>query len=246
MTNRSPGTPAIGLHQRIDNLARSRPDIVLIGPFLVYLALLGLTALATPIWQPAMIALRGAGAIAVVWIFRKHLPPWGKPHWAIAIIAGLLVAWGWIAGQYLCNSIGLPIRLPIYPGSVDPTYDPRDTFGATNLFHTWWVLRLTVATTAVPIVEELFWRAFLLRALIDWHQFERVQLGTFTWVSFLGTSALSMFQHPDNWVVSVLCWMAFNAIFYWTRSILCLVLVHGITNLVLYLMTLAINDFSFI
>ena len=104
---------------------------------------------------------------------------------------------------------------------------------------------MTVACTAVPVVEELFWRAFLLRALIDWQNFERIPLGTFTWLSFLGTAAISTLQHPDNWGVSVLCWMAFNAVFYWTRSILCLVLLHGFTNLALYLMVLRVGDWAF-
>jgi uncharacterized protein len=106
-------------------------------------------------------------------------------------------------------------------------------------------LRMTVACTAVPIVEELFWRAFLLRALIDWQNFERIPLGAFTWFSFLGTAAISTLQHPDNWGVSVLCWMAFNGVFYWTRSILCLALLHGFTNLALYLMVLRVRDWAF-
>ena len=97
----------------------------------------------------------------------------------------------------------------------------------------------------MPVVEELFWRAFLLRALIDWHNFDRIPLARFTWVSFLGTSLISTFQHPDNWGVSILCWMAFNAVFYWTRSILCLVLLHGVTNLILYLIVLRVDDWSF-
>jgi CAAX prenyl protease-like protein len=106
-------------------------------------------------------------------------------------------------------------------------------------------LRITVATVAVPIVEELFWRAFLLRALIDWHRFERIPIGTFTWVSFLGTSLLSMVQHPDNWAVSVLCWFAYNGLLYWKKSILLLMITHGVTNLALYLYVIYSGDWLF-
>jgi uncharacterized protein len=123
--------------------------------------------------------------------------------------------------------------------------DPRDALGADRLFWATWSLRLTVACTAVPVVEELFWRAFLLRALIHWHSFDRIPLGRFTWMSFFGTSLISTLQHPDNWAVSILCWMAFNLVFCWTRSVLCLVLLHGVTNLVLYLLVLRIDDWSF-
>jgi hypothetical protein len=211
---------------------------------MVYLALLGLVYAVPSTWQPVVIALRGVASLAVVWLFRRHLPVWGKPYWPIAIIGGVLVGWGWVAGQHFFEPLGLGGRLPLMPGEK-LVLDPRVQLGAGHLFWATWWLRMGVACTAVPVVEELFWRAFLLRALIDWHEFERVPLGMFTWFSFLGTSAISTLQHPDNWAVSILCWMAFNAVFYWTRSILCLVLLHGFTNLVLYLIVLRVGDWSF-
>jgi len=230
----------------IDRLATARPDIAYIAPYMTYLVLLGVTSIVPPIAQPWAIAFRAAASLAVVWLFRRHLPPWGEPYWPIAIVGGVLVAWGWMAGQYFFDSLGLPRHLPIYPGGGGEWVNPHFLLGDRGLFRGTWWMRLIGACTAVPVVEELFWRAFLLRALIDWHRFERISLGTFTWFSFLGTALLSMFQHPDNWAVSVLCWMAFNAVFYWTRSILCLVLLHGITNLMLYLLVWRVSDFSFV
>jgi CAAX prenyl protease-like protein len=232
------------LSARLDRFAATRPDVVLMAPLMSYLLLLGVTYALPAGWQPATIALRGIGSLAVVWAVRRHLPPWGKPYWPVAIFGGALIACGWVVGQHAFDSWGLPGRLPIYPGEK-VSVDPRDALGAGRLFWTTWSLRLTVACTAVPVVEELFWRAFLLRALIDWHNFDRIPLARFTWVSFLGTSLISTFQHPDNWGVSILCWMAFNAVFYWTRSILCLVLLHGVTNLILYLIVLRVDDWSF-
>lgn len=227
----------------LDRWAASRHDVVLMAPLMTYLALLGLTHTLPETWQPATIALRGVVSLAAVWVFRRHLPPWGRPHWPIAIIGGVLAGWGWVVGQTLFDDLGLPGRLPLFPGEKT-TLDPRDALGAGTLFWTTWGTRMTVAVTAVPVVEELFWRAFLLRVLIDWHNFERVPLGKFTWLSFLGTSLISTLQHPDNWGVSILCWMAFNLVFYWTRSILCLVLLHAVTNLVLYLIVLRVDDWS--
>jgi len=222
----------------------TRPDLVLIAPLMTYIFLLGLMYALPATWQPATITLRGIGSLAVVWIVRRHLPPWGKPYWPVAILGGALIAWGWVAGQHACDALGLSGRLPVYPGEK-VSVDPRDALGAGGLFWTTWTLRLTVACTAVPVVEELFWRAFLLRALIHWHNFDRIPLGRFTWISFLGTSLISTLQHPDNWAVSILCWMAFNLVFYRTRSILCLVLLHGVTNLMLYLIVLRVDDWSF-
>lgn len=232
------------LRATIDRLGSARPDLVLVSPLMVFIALLGLAYAVPATWQAAATALRGAAGLGVVWLFRRHLPPWGRPHWPIVIVGGVLAGWGWVVGQGLFDQLGLGGRLAIMPGEKSPV-DPRFELGAGNVFWTTWTLRLTVACTAVPVAEEIFWRAFLLRALIDWHHFERVPLGRFTWLSFLGTSVISTLQHPDNWGVSVLCWMAFNGVFYWTRSILCLVLLHGVTNLVLYLIVLRVGDWSF-
>jgi membrane protease YdiL (CAAX protease family) len=243
MTSSDTSTSALPPLAPIDRLARSRPDLVLALPLLVYVLLLSLPGFVSPDWQPLVIVLRGVISLWVVWRFRRYLPPWGKPHWVIAIISGAVIAWGWAAGQAWLDSVGVPERLPLFPG-VKEVVDPRAEIGAKSLFRATWLARMSVAVLAVPVVEELFWRAFLLRALISWHDFEKVPLGTFTWQSFLGTSLISTIQHPDNWVVSVFCWMAFNALFYWTRSILCLVLIHGITNLVLYLIVLRISDWS--
>jgi CAAX prenyl protease-like protein len=231
----------------IDDLGASRPDIALMAPFLVYLALLSLRDYAFPYeWRAVAALVRGVGALAVVWVFRRHLPPWGRPHLLIAVPAGVLVAWGWVAGQHFFNDLSLPHQLPLPPFAGEfELIDPRDKLGAENLFWTTVVARIAVATTTVPIVEELFWRAFLLRALINWHDFDKVPLGRFTWFSFLATSLLSTVEHPANWGVSILCWMAYNALFCWKRSILCLVITHAVTNLALYVYVVRYNDWMF-
>ncbi len=233
-----------GFQERIDAWAQERPDLVLMAPFMTYLVLM-LAKDAVPVeFQPAAILLRAIGAFAVVWLLRRHFPPWGRPHWLAAVAVALFCGWGWMAGQYLADEYGLGGRLPGMPGKKE-LIDPRSYLGAGDLFWATWSARLIVACTAVPVVEELFWRAFLLRAMADWSRFDKYPLGYCTLFSFLGTSLLSTVQHPDNWLVSIPCWFAFNALFIWTRSIWCLVICHGVTNLVLYLMALRIDDWSF-
>jgi len=221
----------------VDRLARDRADIVLIAPMMVYLVLLALRDNVLPYehrWLASL--LRGVGGLWVVWLFRRHLPPWGRSHGLLAAAMGLLVAAGWYYGQYLFNALGVPQRLPLPVFAGEPELvDPRDTLGAGGLFWLTVVTRIGVASSTVAVVEELFWRAFLLRALISWSNFEKVPLGAFTWWSFLITSLLSTLEHPDNWAVSILCWFAFNALMYWKKSILFLVFVHGFTNLFLYI-----------
>jgi hypothetical protein len=234
--------------RRLDRFLTHRHDLALMAPFMSYLLLMGMgDALISPEhhaelrWVAAL--LRGVGALLVLWAVRKHLPAWGTPLWHWAIPAGALAAFGWVVGQHVFDSLGIPQTLPgLGSGAV---IDPRTRLGAAHLFWTIACLRITVAVTVVPLVEELFWRGFMLRALVNWHDFESVPLGQFAWRAFIGTALLSALQHPGNWLVSIFCWLFYNALFYWRKSILLLVLVHGITNLVLYLYVLEAEDWRF-
>ena len=219
----------------VDRVGEDRPDIVLMAPMLVYLALLGLRDTSFLPYEYRWLAslIRGVGGLAVVWMFRRHLPAWGKPHVGLAAVMALLVAAGWYYGQYFFDWLGVPHRLPIFPGDFE-LVDPREKLGTGGLFWSTVVARIAVASTTVAVVEELFWRAFLLRALINWAEFDKVPLGKFTLWSFVFSSLLSTLEHPDNWAVSIPCWFAFNALMYWKRSVLFLVFVHGLTNLFLY------------
>jgi hypothetical protein len=198
--------------------------------------------------MPVAIAIRGLGGFAVFWLFRHHYPPLGKPFWGTAVVVGVLVAAGWVIGQHWANQVtfgehSLGGRFFLFPGKPDADY-PFSDLSPLSMYSQI-VLRILVATTTVAIVEELFWRGFLLRALIDWDRFERIPLGTFTLFSFLGTSLLSMLEHPDNWLVSIFCWFAYNGLMYWRKSLFCLMLTHGITNLVLYTYVLIAGDWLF-
>lgn len=221
----------------VERVCEVRPDLPLIAPMFAYLLLLGLRDTALLPYEQRWIAdlIRGAGGLWVVWLFRRYLPPWGKPHVFLAAVMGLLIAAGWYYGQYFCNWIGLPHRmpLPIFGGNFE-LVDPRDKLGAGGLFWSSVATRILVATTTVAVVEELFWRGFLLRAFINWSDFEKVPLGAFGLRAFFLTAVLSTVQHPDNWVVSIPCWFAFNALMYWKKSLLFLVCVHGFTNFFLY------------
>jgi len=229
-------------------LARRRPDFVFMAPYLAYLLLLPLKDWVPAAYVPWATAARGILGLAVFWFLRRHFPPLGKPHWPIAITAGVLTVVLWVGGEHLLNRVYIGNfhvggRLFVFPG-VFEVKDPREGLTALS-WASQVVLRLAVATITVPIVEEIFWRGFLLRAFINWDRFERVPLGAFAWRAFIGTALLSCLQHPDNWVVSILCWLAWNGLMYWKKSLLCLMITHGITNLVLYLYVIRAGDWQF-
>jgi len=140
----------------------------------------------------------------------------------------------WISPQQF---LGFPAR--------NAGFDP-DVFANQPFFY--WptvgfrFLRLVVV---VPLIEEVFWRGFLLRFLADEH-FERVPFGTFSWVSFVVVTAAFGFSHSvDDWVAALLTGAIYNGVAYRTKSLWSCVLAHAATNLLLGLWIMATKQWGF-
>lgn len=88
--------------------------------------------------------------------------------------------------------------------------------------------RVVGAVAIVPIMEELFWRSFLIRWIID-TRFERIPLGKFTPASFAITVIGFGLEH-NLWVAGMIAGMAYNVVLYRTRRLWPCVLAHAVTN----------------
>jgi len=244
----------------VAGLVKAEPRAPLMLPYMAYLALMMLTDLfpATGILSHVAIAMHIVGAVWAIRLMRRHWPPLGRNHAFIALGVGLFAAWMWVAGQHWLEGFtlgGQNLGGVLSLGSEWPfvTLVPLDPVDVRNVaadfagggFWVHVVLKIARAVTVVPIVEELFWRGFILRAFVSWDRFETVPLGKFTLFSFLASSLLSVIQHPANCGVSILCWMLFNGLFYWSKSLRCLMLTHGVTNLALYIYVVKTGDWQF-
>jgi uncharacterized protein len=103
-------------------------------------------------------------------------------------------------------------------------------------------LRLVIV---VPVMEEIFWRAFLLRFLID-EKFERVPFGKFSWTSFAVVTVVFMLSHsaPD-WIAAFICGALYNVVAYRSRSLLSCIFAHATTNLLLGLWIMQTRQWGF-
>ena len=91
--------------------------------------------------------------------------------------------------------------------------------------------RVAGAVLVVPVMEELFWRSFLIRYLIN-PDFESVPVGRFTWPSFLITTVLFGLEH-HLFFAGMAAGAIYNLVLYKTRSLAQCVLAHAVTNLTL-------------
>jgi len=93
------------------------------------------------------------------------------------------------------------------------------------------VVRLLGLSVLVPLVEEIFWRGFLLRWVIspDWQD---QKIGVFTMKSFLWVTFLFTLAHPE-WLAAAVYCSLLNILLYWRRDLWNCIVAHGTSNLIL-------------
>lgn len=95
------------------------------------------------------------------------------------------------------------------------------------------IVRIFGAAVVVPPMEELFWRGFLMRFLINMDDFEKVALGTYQTVSFFVTTAFFAVEHGEEWPLGVVVGLLYGWWFVRTKSLGSVMLAHAVTNLLL-------------
>lgn len=105
------------------------------------------------------------------------------------------------------------------------------------------VIRLFGASVVVPIMEELFWRSFVIRYIIN-TRFQAVPVGTFTWLSFLVTVLLFGAEHTLL-LAGVMAGVLYNLVLYRTKSIACCIISHGVTNFLLGIYVIKTGSWHF-
>ena len=94
------------------------------------------------------------------------------------------------------------------------------------------LLRSVSCALVVPILEELFWRGWLMRWLID-NNFLKVPLGTYVPFSFWLVAVLFASEHGPYWEVGLVAGIAYNWWIVRTRNLADCILAHAVTNAIL-------------
>ncbi len=92
--------------------------------------------------------------------------------------------------------------------------------------------RVLTSVITVPILEELFWRGWLMRWLIA-RDFERVPLGTYNAQGFWIVAVLFATEHGSYWDVGLIAGAIYNWWIIRTRNLWDCILAHAVTNLCL-------------
>lgn len=104
-------------------------------------------------------------------------------------------------------------------------------------------LRLFALAVTVPLMEELFWRSFLLR-WIDSRNFLASDPARASLRAIVLTVALFSAEH-SQWLAGLLAGAAYTAVYVRTRNILLTTLSHAITNSFLGIWILSTGHWRF-
>ena len=95
----------------------------------------------------------------------------------------------------------------------------------------WFLFRFVGATITVPIVEELVFRGYLIKKLIDTN-FVDLKSINFTWFSFLVSSILFGVLHGE-WIAGTIAGMGFALALYRRGEVSDAIIAHMTTNTLL-------------
>ncbi len=211
-------------------------------PMILFVVLLALSSLlrrpgaalwlaAPEFWVYPLQTFLCAGLLVFYW--REYeFQPLRRPLFALGI--ALLVFVLWIAPQQFFH---FPAR--------QVGFNPDTLAGNPLAYWTTLLLRFLRLVVIVPLVEEIFWRGFLLRYLIS-ERFEKIPFGTFQWLSFaVVTLAFGLSHSMADWPAALLTGAFYNLVAYRTKSLPACILAHAVTNLALGLWIVATKQWGF-
>jgi uncharacterized protein len=226
--------------------ATSGPDnrklVAYAAPMLLFVLLLGvgsaLKTLGAPFWLGApefwIYPLQTLLCALLLIYFRRNYELWRLRQPTFALAIGLLVFFLWIAPQQF---LGFPPRVV--------GFNPDVLASAPVLYWTTLVLRFLRLVLIVPLLEEIFWRGFLLRYLIA-ENFQSVPFGTFSWRSFLVvTLGFGLSHSMADWPAALVTGALYNLVAYRTKNLSACVLAHALTNFALGLWIVATKQWGF-
>lgn len=213
-------------------------------PFAVYILFILLKDILKPFWGEgtssvfAIPVLYSVATVSIVlilaWFWNSYdelqTPSFNILNLLIALITGVIVFVLWINMDWDYATTGVV-------DGFNPYLLPA------NLVNPFIAVRMFGTSLVVPIFEELFWRSFILRYIVN-PDFTAVKLGTFSWSSFLISSLLFGLEH-HLWLAGIMAGLLYSLLLYCTRNLFYCILAHGVTNFLLGLYILNTGNFQF-
>lgn len=219
--------------------ALQHPAVPYVLPFAAFLLLLAIQDW-VPLPQALEFGLRLVVLGALIWFVSRRVLDVGisNPIGTVLIGLGVFVLWvapdalipGYRQSRLFQNPVVGAIHSSLRTGSAE---DPLAL-----------TLRSIRAIAIVPIVEELFWRGWLMRWIVD-PDFEKVPLGKYAPRAFWLVALLFAAEHGPYWDVGLMAGIVYNAWMCKVKRLGDLIWAHAITNAALCAYVLYTHKWEF-
>ncbi len=223
-----------------DSAPPRQPALVRILPFAAYMGFIAIADLLERLGLPAaeqrwLYAVKTGVVLALLLAFLRHYrelawQPLGGRGWLAALGTGLLVLLLWVNLDAGWMQVGTAAG-----------FDPRGADGRID-----WALaavRLAGAALVVPLMEELFWRSFLLRWL-ERPDFVKVNPAHVKFKAFIVTVILFGLEH-HLWFAGMVAGAAYGLLYMRNQNLWSPIIAHAVTNGGLGIWVLMTGNWSF-
>ena len=215
-----------------------RATAAYIAPFLAFVAIMAVERLIPlpPQWlYPVRLLIVSALIGAVSWPYLSFRP--SAPLASVAIGVAVFVIW--VAPDVLFGYRHHWLFENAFTGSAASSLPPHLKANIGFM-----LLRSVSSAAMIPIVEELFWRGWMMRWLIN-NNFLKVPLGTYVPSAFWIVALLFASEHGPYWEVGLAAGIVYNWWIVRTRNLADCILAHSITNAVLCAYVLATGQWQY-
>ena len=159
---------------------------------------------------------------------------------------GKAVALGVVAGLL---GLGLWLGLDaLQPGGWSlgkrAAYNPFEEIANPALRYGFLTVRFIGLALLVPVMEEVFWRSFLLRCVTDQDKWKSLPLGQFSLAAFGIVAGLFALAHPE-WLAAMGYAALMAGLLRHTKSLLACIVAHGVTNAALGIFVLLTGNWRY-
>ena len=218
--------------------SQQRASVGYIAPFLVFVSLLAVDHslnLPTRITYPLRFIIVSLVLLTVSRPYIELRP--SRP--AASILIGAVVFLLWIGPDLLFGYRHFWLFENALTGKAQTSI--ADPLRQNLLFL---ILRVTTSVVLVPMLEELFWRGWMMRWLIK-PEFTLVRFGSYTALSFWSVAVLFASEHGSFWEVGLIAGIVYNRWAIRTKNLADCILAHAVTNAILSAYVLLFDQWQY-
>ncbi|WP_309719122.1 CAAX prenyl protease-related protein [Armatimonas sp.] len=161
---------------------------------------------------------------------------WDTKAMALGMVLGLLGLGLWL-GLDALQPAGWSI-------GTRTAYNPFQEISTPALRYSFITVRFIGLVLLVPVMEEVFWRSFLLRFATDQDKWKELPLGQFSLAAFGIVAGLFAVAHPE-WLAAIGYAALMAGLLRHTKSLLACVVAHGVTNAALGVFVLLTGNWKY-